>query len=30
MGALGAVGVRVVDRSLEDLFLDAVDDGGNR
>ncbi|HEY6235599.1 MAG TPA: ABC transporter ATP-binding protein [Candidatus Elarobacter sp.] len=28
-GALGAVGVRVVDRSLEDLFLDAVDDGGN-
>jgi ABC-2 type transport system ATP-binding protein len=29
-GALGAVGVRVVDRSLEDLFLDAVDDGGNR
>jgi ABC-2 type transport system ATP-binding protein len=29
-GALGAVGVRVLDRSLEDLFLDAVDDGGNR
>ena len=29
-GALGAVGVRVVDRSLEDLFLDAVDDGENR
>lgn len=29
-GALGAVGVRVMDRSLEDLFLDAVDDGGNR
>lgn len=27
-GALGAVGVRVLDRSLEDLFLDAVDDGG--
>jgi ABC-2 type transport system ATP-binding protein len=26
-GALGAVGVRVLDRSLEDLFLDAVDDG---
>jgi len=29
-GALGAVGVRVLDRSLEDIFLDAVDDGGNR
>jgi ABC-2 type transport system ATP-binding protein len=29
-GALGAIGVRVLDRSLEDLFLDAVDDGGNR
>ena len=29
-GALGAIGVRVMDRSLEDLFLDAVDDGGNR
>ncbi|MDP9106272.1 MAG: ABC transporter ATP-binding protein [Candidatus Eremiobacteraeota bacterium] len=29
-GALGAIGVRIVDRSLEDLFLDAVDDGGNR
>jgi ABC-2 type transport system ATP-binding protein len=29
-GALGAVGVRVLDRSLEDLFLDAVDDGGSR
>jgi ABC-2 type transport system ATP-binding protein len=28
-GALGATGVRVLDRSLEDLFLDAVDDGGN-
>jgi ABC-2 type transport system ATP-binding protein len=28
-GALGAVGVRVLDRSLEDLFLDAVDDGGS-
>lgn len=27
-GALGAIGVRVLDRSLEDLFLDAVDDGG--
>lgn len=27
-GALGAVGVRVLDRSLEDIFLDAVDDGG--
>ncbi len=27
-GALGAAGVRVLDRSLEDLFLDAVDDGG--
>ncbi|MDQ6941962.1 MAG: ABC transporter ATP-binding protein [Candidatus Eremiobacteraeota bacterium] len=30
MGALGAIGVRVMDRSLEDIFLDAVDDGGNR
>jgi ABC-2 type transport system ATP-binding protein len=30
MGALGAVGVRIMDRSLEDIFLDAVDDGGNR
>jgi ABC-2 type transport system ATP-binding protein len=29
-GALGATGVRVLDRSLEDLFLDAVDDGENR
>lgn len=29
MGALGAIGVRVLDRSLEDLFLDAVDDGEN-
>lgn len=29
-GALGAIGVRVLDRSLEDLFLDAVDDGGSR
>jgi ABC-2 type transport system ATP-binding protein len=29
-GALGAVGVRVLDRSLEDIFLEAVDDGGNR
>jgi ABC-2 type transport system ATP-binding protein len=29
-GALGAIGVRVLDRSLEDLFLDAVDDGRNR
>ncbi|HEY6235156.1 MAG TPA: ABC transporter ATP-binding protein [Candidatus Elarobacter sp.] len=29
-GALGAVGVRVMDRSLEDIFLDAVDDGGTR
>jgi ABC-2 type transport system ATP-binding protein len=29
-GALGATGVRVLDRSLEDLFLDAVDDGGYR
>jgi beta-exotoxin I transport system ATP-binding protein len=29
-GALGAVGVRVMDRSLEDIFLDAVDDGENR
>ncbi|HTW84608.1 MAG TPA: ABC transporter ATP-binding protein [Candidatus Sulfotelmatobacter sp.] len=28
LGALGAVSVRVLDRSLEDLFLDAVDDGG--
>ncbi len=28
-GALGAVGVRVLDRSLEDIFLDAVDDGGH-
>jgi ABC-2 type transport system ATP-binding protein len=27
-GALGAAGVRVLDTSLEDLFLDAVDDGG--
>jgi len=27
-GALGALGVRVLDRSLEDLFLDTVDDGG--
>ncbi len=27
-GALGARGVRVLDRSLEDLFLDAVSDGG--
>ena len=26
--ALGAVGVRISGRSLEDLFLDAVDDGG--
>lgn len=26
-GALGAVGVRVLDRSLEDIFLDTVDDG---
>ena len=30
LGALGATGVRVLDRSLEDLFLDAVDDGGYR
>jgi ABC-2 type transport system ATP-binding protein len=29
-GALGATGVRVLDRSLEDLFLDVVDDGENR
>jgi hypothetical protein len=29
-GALGATSVRVLDRSLEDLFLDAVDDGGDR
>jgi ABC-2 type transport system ATP-binding protein len=29
-GALGAAGVRVLDTSLEDLFLDAVDDGGTR
>jgi ABC-2 type transport system ATP-binding protein len=28
LGALGAAGVRVLDTSLEDLFLDAVDDGG--
>ncbi|HEX3551482.1 MAG TPA: ABC transporter ATP-binding protein [Candidatus Elarobacter sp.] len=28
-GALGASGVRVLDRSLEDLFLEAVDDGGS-
>jgi ABC-2 type transport system ATP-binding protein len=28
LGALGATSVRVLDRSLEDLFLDAVDDGG--
>ncbi|MGD0051839.1 MAG: ABC transporter ATP-binding protein [Vulcanimicrobiaceae bacterium] len=28
-GALGATSVRVLDRSLEDLFLDAVDDGGD-
>jgi ABC-2 type transport system ATP-binding protein len=27
-GAMGATGVRVLDRSLEDLFLDAVGDGG--
>jgi ABC-2 type transport system ATP-binding protein len=27
-GALGAAGVRVLDTSLEDIFLDAVDDGG--
>ncbi|BDE05092.1 ABC transporter ATP-binding protein [Vulcanimicrobium alpinum] len=27
LGALGAAGVRVVDRSLEDVFLDAVGDG---
>ena len=26
---LGARGVRVLDRSLEDLFLEAVDDEGN-
>jgi len=26
-GALGAISVRVLDRSLEDIFLDAVDDG---
>jgi ABC-2 type transport system ATP-binding protein len=26
---IGARGVRVLDRSLEDLFLEAVDDGGN-
>jgi ABC-2 type transport system ATP-binding protein len=30
VGALGAVGVRVLERSLEDLFLDAVDDGESR
>jgi ABC-2 type transport system ATP-binding protein len=30
LGALGATGVRVLDRSLEDIFLDAVDDGENR
>lgn len=29
-GALGAVGVRVLDRSLEDIFLQAVDDGEHR
>jgi ABC-2 type transport system ATP-binding protein len=29
LGALGATSVRVIDRSLEDLFLDAVDDGGH-
>jgi ABC-2 type transport system ATP-binding protein len=29
-GALGAVGVRVLDRSLEDIFLETVDDGGTR
>jgi ABC-2 type transport system ATP-binding protein len=28
IGALGATSVRVLDRSLEDLFLDAVEDGG--
>jgi ABC-2 type transport system ATP-binding protein len=28
VGALGATSVRVLDRSLEDLFLDAVEDGG--
>jgi ABC-2 type transport system ATP-binding protein len=27
LGALGATGVRVLDRSLEDLFLDAVGEG---
>ncbi|MBV9439967.1 MAG: ABC transporter ATP-binding protein [Candidatus Eremiobacteraeota bacterium] len=29
LGALGAIGVRVLDRSLEDIFLDAVTDGEN-
>jgi len=29
-GALGAVGVRVLDRSLEDIFLEAVDEEGDR
>jgi ABC-2 type transport system ATP-binding protein len=28
LGQLGGNGVRVLDRSLEDLFLDAVSDGG--
>jgi ABC-2 type transport system ATP-binding protein len=30
LGQLGGNGVRVVDRTLEDLFLDAVSDGGSR
>jgi ABC-2 type transport system ATP-binding protein len=30
LGELGGNGVRVVDRSLEDIFLDAVADGENR
>jgi ABC-2 type transport system ATP-binding protein len=29
-GALGAIGVRVLDRSLEDIFLDTVDNEGPR
>ena len=28
LAAIGGRGVRVLDRSLEDLFLDAVSDGG--